>query len=199
MRSSASKRLYVAACARALCLGHCALTERNDFPCRLVLVRRRKRGRVAFTRHGQRARNGYSLKNAQRAKDPWLLASSCSLATLPATEIVRLYASRMQIEQSFRDLKSHRYGCAFEDTLTRTGKRLEMLLLIHALATLIAWLEGLAAVALMLTARPTCDCVKHRHLAVWLGWERLRRTNARLSLPLPAAAQRLREMLAYVA
>jgi len=195
----ACKQLYTRASARAVCLGHCALTERNDFPCRLVLMRRRKRGRVAFTRHGQRARNGYSLKNAQRAKDPWLLASSCSLATLPATEIVRLYASRMQIEQSFRDLKSHRYGCAFEDTLTREGKRLEMLLLIHALATLIAWLEGLATTTLILTAPLARVSTRCRHSAVWLGWERLRRTNARLSLPLPAAAQRLREMLAQVA
>jgi hypothetical protein len=152
----ACKQLYARASARALCLGCCALTERNGFPCRLVLVRRRKRGRVAFTRYGQRVRNGYSLKNAQRAKDPWLLASSCTLQALPAAEIVRLYASRMQIEQSFRDLKSHRYGCAFEDTLTREGKRLEMLLLIHAFATLIAWLEGLAVATLILTAHPAC-------------------------------------------
>lgn len=39
---------------------------------------------------------------------------------------MKLYARRMQIESSFRDLTSHRYGQGFEDSLTRSGRRLEM-------------------------------------------------------------------------
>ena len=53
----------------------------------------------------------------------------------------------MQIEQSFRDLKSHRYGNAFEDSLTRKGPRIAILLLLHALAQFATWLVGMAAVA----------------------------------------------------
>lgn len=66
---------------------------------------------------------------------------------LNARQLVTLYTRRMQIELSFRDLKSHRYGQAFEDGLTRKGARLEILLLISALAAFAAWLVGIACEA----------------------------------------------------
>lgn len=47
----------------------------------------------------------------------------------------------------FRDLKSHRYGQGFEDSLTRKGPRIEVLLLINALAAFASWLVGLACEA----------------------------------------------------
>jgi IS4 transposase len=50
---------------------------------------------------------------------------------LTARQMVRIYARRMQIELSFRELKSHRYGQGFEDSLTRKGKRIEVLLLLR--------------------------------------------------------------------
>jgi Transposase DDE domain len=50
---------------------------------------------------------------------------------LTARQMVRIYARRMQIELSFRDLKSHRYGQGFEDSLTRKGERIEVLLLLR--------------------------------------------------------------------
>ena len=107
---------------------------------------------------------------ARRAHEPWLLAVSCSLGTLTPAEIVRLYAQRMQIEQAFRDLKSHRFGCAFEDTLTRKPQRLEILLLIHALASLLAWIAGLAAVS---GYQPHVEAAfySRHHSIIWLGWE----------------------------
>jgi len=58
-----------------------------------------------------------------------------------------LYGWRVQIESSFRDLKSHRYGHGFEDGLTRSGKRIEILLLVNALAAFASWLAGLACEA----------------------------------------------------
>ncbi len=53
----------------------------------------------------------------------------------------------MQIEPSFRDLKSHRYGQGFEDSLTRSRPRIEILLLVNALAAFASWLAGLACEA----------------------------------------------------
>nr|NIR31873.1 IS4 family transposase [Gammaproteobacteria bacterium]NIR85330.1 IS4 family transposase [Gammaproteobacteria bacterium]NIR88502.1 IS4 family transposase [Gammaproteobacteria bacterium]NIU06396.1 IS4 family transposase [Gammaproteobacteria bacterium]NIV73761.1 IS4 family transposase [Gammaproteobacteria bacterium] len=164
----ASKTLYARATPRAVSLGEAELTESKRFACRLVLVRRARRGRVHLTRYGQRARSGHSRKMARREREPGLLAASVSLAELSGAEIVALYARRMQIEQSFRDLKSHRYGAAFEDSLTRDPRRLEMLLLIHALATLAAWLEGLAVVTTLLTAHRADRMRRSRHSVVWL-------------------------------
>lgn len=180
------KLLYPQAVSRPRALGRFALTQSKQLICRLVLVKRAARGRIQRTRWGYKRRNAYALKIAQREREPWLLATSCSLSTLPAREIVRLYAQRMQIEQSFRDLKSHRYGCAFEDTLTRSAGRLQTLLLIQTLATLTAWLEGLAVAAEITKTRRIC------YSAVWIGWERLRYTARSLSLPTHDAFDRLR-------
>lgn len=195
-RWMASRKLHARATSRALSLGEAELTESKQFRCRLVLVRRARRGRIDLTRHGRRARGGHSRKMARREREPWLLAASVSLKELSAIEIVALYAKRMQIEQSFRDLKSHRYGAAFEDTLTRDPRRLEMLLLIHALATLAAWLEGLAIVTASRIAKPLLASQRVRHSAVWLGWESLRRHGTRLSVSPPEACARLRDVLA---
>lgn len=63
-------------------------------------------------------------------------------------------------------MKSHRFGCAFEDTLTRSAERLEVLLLIHMLATLAAWLAALAAIARH-EYRFRISLLRH-------GWESLR-------------------------
>jgi hypothetical protein len=192
------RRLFAKAGARARSLGEAQLTESNPIPCRLVLMKRRGGGRHHHTRHGQRARGGHSEKMAARTKEPWLLAVSASLGALSPTRIVKLYARRMQIEQSFRDLKSHRYGCAFEDTLTRDPRRLEILLLIHALATLAAWLEGLTVVCATpasVKAVPTT----RTHSILWTGYDRLRRQSARLSASPVAATAQLRQMLAEAA
>ena len=82
----------------------------------------------------------------------------------------------MQIELSFRDLKSHRYGQGFEDSLTRSAERIEVLLLLHALAMFAAWLTGLMAEAEGAEER----LVPHRaprklYSTLRLGWEALRR------------------------
>lgn len=53
----------------------------------------------------------------------------------------------MQIEVSFPDLKSHRYGQGVEDSLTRVGNRIEILLLVNALAAFASWLADLACEA----------------------------------------------------
>ncbi len=66
---------------------------------------------------------------------------------LSARQLVTLYARRIQIEQSFRDLKSHRYGQAFEDSLTRKGARIEVVLLLNTLAAFVTWLVGMVCEA----------------------------------------------------
>ncbi len=50
----------------------------------------------------------------------------------------------MQIELSFRDLKSHRYRQGFEDSLMRSGVRIEAHLLLSAIAAFASWLVGMA-------------------------------------------------------
>lgn len=188
------KALHPQASARACSLGEAQLAQRHPQICRLVLVRRPKRGRTELTRYGKRARSAHSRKMAARAKEPWLLAVSRSLNEFSAAAIVSFYAKRMQIEQSFRDLKSHRYGCGFEDTLTRAAQRLEMLLLIHMLASLAAWLVGLAATANAF-ARVGIPSLAKRYSVLWIGWACLRHASATSSGPPTCNPASLRQLL----
>lgn len=189
------KTLRAQASARACSLGEVELARSNPLSCRLVLVRRRRAGRVELTCLGKRSRSSHSRTMAARAKEPWLLAVSHSLSALSAAVIVSLYAKRMQIEQSFRDLKSHRYGCAFEDTLTRSGQRLEMLLLIHMLATLAAWLVALAATA-NTVARVCAPSLTKRYSLLWIGWACLRHSTPLSSGPPVSSPASLVQLLA---
>ena len=50
---------------------------------------------------------------------------------------------RMQIEESFRDTKSHRVGFNLDKSLTKNKQLLEILLLIDTLATFNTWLLGI--------------------------------------------------------
>ena len=56
-----------------------------------------------------------------------------------------MYARHMQIEETIRDPKNHRFGFALRYGRTKRPEGLEALLLLAALTALIRWLLGLAA------------------------------------------------------
>jgi hypothetical protein len=136
------KALYQLAGTTPRDLGLMDTVRNQALTCRVVVVRKSRKGRCMLTQQDQRARNAHSNKNAAREREPWIILASPALANLSAAQLVTLYARRMQIELSFRDLKS-RYGQGFEDSLTRKGKRIEILLLIQTLAAFACWLTGM--------------------------------------------------------
>ena len=143
--------------------------------CRLALVRRQARARHHLTGLGKRARGGSSRKFAAREREPWLLAASMSLSELWPPQSCTLYTKRMQIEQSFRDLKSHRYGSAFDDTLTYHLSTSAPRDAAVDPCTRDACRLCSKAVARIITARliehPELASKRLRHSVVWLGWE----------------------------
>lgn len=139
------KSLYPQARRQARDLGHFDYVRRNPVRCRLVLLKRAPQGRHSLTLRGAPRRSKQSLAARASQTEPWLLAVSPPLASLPAAAVARLYAARMQIEQTFRDLKDARWGLGLRRAQTRKAERLTMLLLIAALSTYALWLIGLAA------------------------------------------------------
>lgn len=107
------KTLYARATAQATSLGEYNYVRSHPVPCRLVLVKRASQKRHRKGHLGKRLRSRRSLKNARTQREPWLLAASPTLAHLSAEAVVAVYAQRMQIEESFRDLKSERFGLVF--------------------------------------------------------------------------------------
>ncbi len=73
-----------------------------------------------------------------------MLATSLPQGNQLARRTVRIYRLRMEIEEGFRDIKSHQFGQGFEYNKTRNIKRLSILIL---LTTLAHWL--LMAIGLM--------------------------------------------------
>lgn len=126
-------------------LGPCCIVKGDPMSCRLVLVRRKRKGRQQRTRSGKPQQSGTARKARKAAREPWLLATSLDAPQRSAHQIVASYAKRMQIEEAFRDLKSHRYGVGFEDSLSRKSDRLRVLLMLHTLASFASWLTGIAA------------------------------------------------------
>ena len=132
--------VYAEATSQVQAFADAQYIRSNPTTCRLVLVKRAAKGRIRRTRMGKSSRSRTSLKAARSGREPWLLACSPDLAHLSPEAIVSLYAQRMRIEQSFRDLKNERMGLGLSATRSRSGKRLEILLLIGHLA---GWLMRL--------------------------------------------------------
>jgi len=141
------RALYELAVATPRDLGLMDTVRAKPWRCRVVVHAKPPKGRKQRNRQGMPSRTKKSKQNAAREPEPWLLVASPGLSHLDARQLVALYARRMQIELSFRDLKSHRYGHAFEDSLTRKGKRIEVLLLLHTMAAFASWLVGMACEA----------------------------------------------------
>lgn len=104
------KTLYAKATGEPRDLGQFQYVRSRPVACRLVLIKKKPRGRHRKTVHGKVTRSAHSKKQARAQKEPWLLAVSPQLAAFDAPAIVALYAGRMQIEQTFRDVKNPRWG-----------------------------------------------------------------------------------------
>lgn len=108
----------------------------------MVVLRRRPKGRKDKTVSGERARRSRQSRScAEREKEPWLLATSLCPKSTPPKKIARIYATRMQIEESFRDLKS---GLQMKACGSRSTKRLGVLLIIAAVTQYLLYWLGLA-------------------------------------------------------
>jgi len=120
-------------------LGSFGLFVKQRIPCRLVLVRKRRRpGRKRPPPTCKEER-----EKRQAALDPWLLATS--LPDGDAAAIVSTYARRMQIEETFRDAKNHRFGWSLGDVSLSTPERTAVLLTLASLAFLVVTLIGMTA------------------------------------------------------
>lgn len=139
------KSLYALATGRAKNLGFFDYTRSNATACRLTVVKKPAKGRHQLTKFKEASRSSHTKKSQAAQTEPWLLATSLTLASISTKEIIALYAGRMQIEQTFRDIKNPQWGLGLSNSQTRKLHRLEALLLIGALITYALWLIGLAA------------------------------------------------------
>jgi hypothetical protein len=133
---------YAQASHKSQALGPYILAKANPLEVNVVLFKEPFKGRhdpVKRSVKGVHKSSAVYQKYRKRALDPWMLVTSLDG---PAAEIVRCYSTRMQIEETFRDKKSHRFGWALDQARLYKARRLEVLLLLAALAMLVQLLVG---------------------------------------------------------
>lgn len=137
--------------------------EHESIDVRLVLAAKRPRRHKHPWSWRWSAQGGVSPSTISGAKEPWLLATSISSEAVD--RIIAIYATRMQIEETFRDVKNPRFGWSLRHVRGYSTERLTLLLLFAALATLVVTMLGLAASAAGRQRRYQANTVKSRVLS----------------------------------
>lgn len=124
------------------------LTFQNGYPVQLILHKKTLKGRSKVTRLGEKSRASCSLDESRSAREPWLLATSlCVDNAKSIQQVISAYRSRMQIEESFRDNKSARYGLSLDWQRCKCPARLAVLVMIGTLAHTLLIFIGLSGVS----------------------------------------------------
>ena len=139
-----TKSLHKRANAIPKYVGHCRLSKKKPYECHLYLYKKKKVGRKSHrTAHAFRRHAKESVFRKQQ-KEPWIIATNLPPTRFDAADIIRIYGKRMEIEECFRDLKSHRSGFGYNFCLSKKIDRINVLLLMAALATVCLWWVGIA-------------------------------------------------------
>lgn len=177
-----AKRCYQWASASPKYLGEGVLTVRNQIDCQLVVYKGKPKGRKHVNRFGAPAENHYSRKKAAGQREPWLLATSLPVSSKLAKQVVKLYRQRMQIEESFRDIKSHRFGLSLNYHRTTSAARLQVLLLIAHLALIVIWLLGQATILKQQHYQFQANSIKHKAVlsVIFIGMQMVSHSRIQL-------------------
>jgi hypothetical protein len=136
-----ASKLFKQVGTRAKCYENAYITKNQPRSCRVITKRGTilsKRKKPAKLPRNYNAANG----NYQRlAKEPWILATNLP-KKYNTTQVLNLYKKRMQIEESFRDIKSTRYGLSGRNIETRCIYRWGIIMLLAAIAQITLWIIG---------------------------------------------------------
>jgi len=166
------QEIYALASPTPRALGVYGLFIRQPISCSLVLVRKRrkpgpKRPPLKKTQERQ---------YRQAALDPWLLATS--LLDAQAAQVVSIYAKRMQIEETFRDAKNHRFGWSLGQVRLSSPRRTAALLVLATLAMVVVTLLGMGAERLSIHRAYQANTERRRVLSFFvLACAMLRRAD----------------------
>jgi len=155
------------------------LARDNPVACHFYLYHGTKQHRVKKNLRGKRIQSGHSLKYEKREREPWLIVSSLATQTYTPKQIISLYKQRMQIEEAFRDIKNTRNGFGLRHCRSRESKRLNVALLIGAIAMLLLWIVGIIVRQQEQHYQFQANTVRQRSVlsTFTIGWQSLTRTR----------------------
>ena len=110
----------------------------------MVTTYRQPKGRTVKTSRGKTTSTVSNGSYSQANKEPWILATNLPLEFTPVA-IINLYFKRMQIEESFRDVKSHQFGLSGRYVRTSSVDRWGVKMLLAAIVQITYWVLGVIA------------------------------------------------------
>lgn len=123
---------------------HAFLMKEHNRACRIITTRRSPRDKKTLSKPPRNDKAG-SDHYRRLAREPWILATNLSKETFNATQVVNYYSKRMQIEQSFRDVKSHQFGLSARYARTKSIHRWGVKMLLAAIVQMMFWIIGVIA------------------------------------------------------
>ena len=168
-----AKTLYLRARSTARYLFETKLSKATPLACFFYIVRNKRKGRVNRTAFGKRAQSSASKKQSRCYREPWLLVSSLSPNEFMANKIKKIYQTRMQIEEGFRDLKNTYNGFSLRHCRCKSVHRFNIALMLAAIAMLLLWVMGLTAKKLGLERSYQANTVTTRTVlsTMMIGWQ----------------------------
>jgi hypothetical protein len=155
-------QIHARATRRAKNLGLVLFPKSKPIARRVVLSKRPVSAhRQRLTKKGTVGRREDDYCHRRGANEPWVLATS--LPCRPE-QVVTAFALRMQIEETFRDNKNHRWGWSLRHCRTRCYARLEILLLLAAIAYVVQMTIGFAGEQLHLQYRHQANTIRDRRV-----------------------------------
>jgi len=171
------KAYYAKATGRARLLFSGALAKANPVEGHFYLFRGEKQHRHRKNLRGKKIQSSVSLKHSKREKEPWFIVSSLATEVYTPKQIITLYKKRMQIEEAFRDLKNTRNGFSLRHCRSFETQRLNVALLIAAIAMLLLWIVGMMAKQQKHHVLFQANTIRTRNVlsTFTIGWQCLKR------------------------
>lgn len=156
-----ARELFAQAPARAKCYNNAFITKRKSRPCRVIM---KKGSTVSKKKRPENLPRNYNSANGnyqRTAQEPWILATNLP-ESYDTTKIINAYKKRMQIEESFKDVKSHRYGLASRYIQTRCVYRWGVCMLLAAITQITLWILGVVGHAQGMQQEFSSNSTKHK-------------------------------------
>ncbi len=142
---SPSPTFFCNATNKAKDLGEIRFGKASRLRCLATLYKEPKKGRQKRNRRGGKSNCAISKYQRKKANEPWLLISHLPEHLKEPKDAVRIYKTRMQIEEGFRDTKNLQFGVGLSMARSTTAQRYDNLFLIAALILFVLWCIGKVA------------------------------------------------------
>ena len=118
------------------------LSKRYKRPCRIITKKHfSEKNKIKKPNKLPRNYNSANGNYSESAREPWILATNLP-TEYKTTDVINYYKKRMQIEESFRDVKSHQFGLSARYVKTKSTHRWGVKMLLAAIVQITLWIIG---------------------------------------------------------